>query len=204
MEQLKRFRIPALTAVGVIVVALVVWLAWISPEGHKKSNLDQQKVTLQTQQQALQTQLDTLREEQRNIKSNCAVLNKDLTEIPTDPQASAFLQQVTKLAQSSGDPNTPSYSIGSAGKASGGVSAVSVDLSLAGTFGQMTQFIQGLGNFPRLFTISTISISGGPVINGNQLQTAGAPNYTVSLTGDIYYAAVGSANICSTPSTVAS
>lgn len=204
MEQLKRFRIPALTAVGVVVVALVVWLAWISPEGQKKTNLDQQKATLLTQQQALQTQLDTLRAEQRNIKANCATLNKDITEIPTSPGADTFLQQVTQLAQASGDPDTPSYSIGSAAKGPSGVDAITINLSLAGTYGQMTQFLQGLGNFPRLFTISSINIAGGPVITGNQLANASAPNYTVTLTGNIYYAAVGSANICSSATQVAS
>ena len=197
MEQLKRYRIPIIGGVAIVVVTLIVWSAWISPEATKAANLGQQKTTLQSQEQSLQSQLTTLKIEQRNVKANCGQLTRDLTMIPTDPQASQFLQQVTALAQASGDPNTPSYSLGAtAAKATAGVSAVSVTLSLTGTFGQMMSFIHGLSTFPRLFTISTIQITGGPVITGNQLAAASAPGYSVTMSGQIYYAAAGQANIC--------
>lgn len=212
MEQIKRFRIPLVGAVAAVVVALVVWSAWISPEGNKASALSLQKSQALAQEQSLQTQLATLKEEQRNVKANCAQLNRDLTMIPTSPDASQFLQQITALAQASGDPHTPSYSLGTptatpgstaastgAGAAPAGTSVITVQLSLAGTFGQMTQFIQGVSSFKRLFTISSISITGGPVISGSQLAAAGTPNYSLALTGSIYYAPAGQANICSAP-----
>ena len=33
MEQLKRFRVPVFIGVGFLVVALIIFAAWISPEG---------------------------------------------------------------------------------------------------------------------------------------------------------------------------
>lgn len=198
MEQIKRFRVPLIGVLAALVVVAIAWGAWISPQGAKAASLAQQKTQALTEEDSLQTQLATLKEEQRDVNANCATLARDLTMIPTTPEASQFLTQVTQLAQSSGDPNTPNYSIGSATtKAPGGVSAVDVTLSLTGTFGQMSKFLQGLSSFPRLFTISSISMTGGPVIAGGGLASSSSPNYTLAMTGSIYYAPAGQANICS-------
>ncbi len=65
---------------------------------------------------------------------------------------------MTALAVASGDPNTPSISVTQAtGGAKGGVTPVTVAMTLEGTYGQMTSFLQGLDTFPRLFTVTSIS-----------------------------------------------
>lgn len=198
MERLQQYRIPLLTAVGAIVVAVVVYLAWISPEGSKLTSLHSKESQLQTQQTSLQAELAMLKSEKANLGTTCSTLTKDVTEVPGSPDVDSFLQQVTALAVTSGDPNTPSISVTqSAAPAAGGsgVTTVAVTFSLAGTYGQMSTFLQGLYTFPRLFTVSSASISGGPVTSGGVAPAASTPNYSLTLDGSIYYA-TGQQNAC--------
>ena len=200
-DQLKRFLTPLIIGGAAVMVAIVVLVAWISPEGTKASSLGVRRATLEAQATSLQQRLAVLQGEKRNVTANCATLAKDLSEIPTTPAGAQFLTDITNLAHTSGDPNTPSYTPGPVAKAPSGVSEIPGSMTLTGTFGQLRKFLQGLDTFPRLFTISTITISGGPVASGGNLVNDNSPNYTLSLAGDIYYAAAGQANICtgSTP-----
>jgi Tfp pilus assembly protein PilO len=194
MERVQQYRIPLLTAVGALILALVVYVTWISHEGSKLSSLHGTETQLQTQQGSLQAEITMLKREKENLGPTCAKLTQDVTAVPASPQVDSFFHQVTALAVSSGDPNTPSISVtqATAGTtAAKGVptSSIGVSLTLAGSYGQMTGFLKGMYSFPRLFTINTISIGGGPVSNGGVAPAAGTQNYTLALSGDIYYAA---------------
>jgi Tfp pilus assembly protein PilO len=197
MEQLKRFRIPVLIGVGALVFGLIVYAAWISPEGSHLSKLQATRAQLQTQENGLQIRIATLRRERTQLGANCQQLTTNLTEIPGTPSVDSFLNQVSALAVSSGDPNTPSISVTAAASgASGGVTPVTVALTLAGTYGQMTAFLQGLNTFPRVFTVTTISVTGGPVVNGGQTVAPATAGYTLTMTGNIFYS-TGEKNVCS-------
>ncbi len=197
----RQYRVPIIAALSAIVVAVVVYLAWISPEGSKLATLNTQQTQLQGQQSQLQAEIASLKREKANLGTTCATLTKEVTEVPGAPDVDSFLQQVTALAVSSGDPNTPSISVTQAtGSTQGasGVTAVAVAFTLQGTYGQMSTFLQGLYTFPRLFTISSAAISGGPVTNGGVAPAAGAPAYNLSLNGDVYYS-TGQTNVCTSP-----
>lgn len=198
MERLQQYRVPLLTVVGAIVVAVIVYLAWISPEGSKLTSLRSNETQLTTQQTSLQAELATLKSEKTNLGTTCSTLTQDVTEVPGTPDVDSFLQQVTALAVASGDPNTPSISVtqSSAPTAGGsGVTPVAVTFSLTGTYAQMSTFVQGLYTFPRLFTVSSVGINGGPVTNGGVIPAAGTPNYSLTLNGSIYYS-TGQQNVC--------
>jgi Tfp pilus assembly protein PilO len=201
MEQLTRYRIPLLTAVATLVVAIIVYAAWISPEGSKVASLNAQQSQLQTQQTHLQAELATLKGEKEHLAANCQQLTTDLTEIPGTPTVDAFFHQVSALAVSAGDPNTPSISV-TQSAATGAVKAVAVDLTLQGTYGQMTAFLKGLSTFPRLFTVSGITVNGGAVAVGGATVNPGTTGYTLSLIGDIYYS-TGQTNVCAAATTTA-
>ena len=202
MEQLTRYRIPILTGVGALIVVIIVFVAWISPEGSKLSSLHAKETQLQQQQSHLQIELFTLRRDKAHMASNCAALTKDLTEIPGTPTVDDFFHQVTNLAVASGDPNTPSISVTQSQASAAGVKVVTVALSLSGSYGQMTSFLHGLNGFPRLFTINSITINGGNVAVGGSPPPANTGGYTLSMQGSIYYAA-GQSNVCA-PSNPAS
>jgi len=202
MEYLQRFRLPLLVGGGALVFILVVYAALISPQGHKLSNLHATEAQLQSQQAHLQTEIVGLRHDKADFASNCAKLGTALTEVPSTPDVSQFLQQVTNLAVATGNANTPTISVlqapGSAG--TGGATPVQVSLTLTGSYGQMSSFIKGLDSFPRLFTITQIGVTGGPIAAGGGAIDPSTPNYTLSLTGAIYYS-TGRQDVCSTSST---
>lgn len=200
MERLTMYRIPIIATVGTLIIVAIVFLAWISPEGSKLASLHTKETQLQVQQQTLQVEIATLKREKANLGTTCASLTQDVSQIPGTPEVDSFLQQVTALAVSSGDPNTPSISVGeasSSAQGSSGVTPVTVDFTLAGNYSQMSSFLQGLYSFPRLFTISSITIAGGPVSNGGAIPAASTPNYNLSLTGNIYYS-TSQENVCTT------
>jgi Tfp pilus assembly protein PilO len=198
MEQLKRFRVPLFIGAGSLVVVLIIFAAWISPEGSHLKKLQGQQAELQTQQSALQIRIAALKKEKSQLGTDCQELSTDLTEIPSAPDVDSFLSQVTALAVSSGDPSTPTISVTQASTATaGGVSPVSVALTLSGTYGQMMSFLQGLDTFPRLFTVTSISVTGGPVVSGGQAVAPSAVGYSLSLSGDVYYSS-GQENVCAT------
>lgn len=198
MEQLKRFRVPIFIGAGSLVVALIIFAAFISPEGSHLKKLQAQQTQLQSQQSALQVRIASLKKEKSQLGTDCQQLTTDLAEIPSAPDVDSFLSQVTALAVSSGDPSTPTISVTQAsGAVSGGVSPVSVALTLSGTYGQMMSFLQGLDSFPRLFTVTTIAVTGGSVVNGGQAVAPSAAGYSLSLSGDIFYSS-GQQNVCAT------
>jgi Tfp pilus assembly protein PilO len=202
MEKITRYRIPILTAVGALVVAIIVFAAWISPEGSKLSSLHAQQTQLQSQQTHLQTELSGLRRDKANLATNCQELTTDLTEIPGVPTVDSFFQQVTALAVTAGDPNTPSISVTQAAGGSGGVKLVTVDLTLAGTYGQMSAFLKGLDSFPRLFSVTSLAVNGGALVTGGAPVNPATAGYTLTLGGDIFYSA-GQNNVCAAATTTA-
>jgi len=202
MEQITRYRVPILTAVGALVVAIVVYAAWISPEGGKLSSLHAQQTQLQSQQTHLQAELSTLRADKAHLAANCQELTTDLTEVPGTPTVDAFFNQVTALAVAAGDPNTPSISVTNAPGGIGGVKLVAVDLTLAGTYGQMSAFLRGLDTFPRLFSVTSLTVNGGSLVSGGAAINPAATGYQLSLAGDIFYSA-GQNNVCTPATTTA-
>jgi len=198
MEQLKRFRVPVFIGLGTLVAALIVFAAWISPEGSHLAKLHSEQSTLQTQQTALEVQIATLKREKAQLGPDCQELTTNFTEIPGTPDVDSFLQQVTALAVSSGDPNTPSISVTQATTTSGataGVTPVTVSLTLQGTYGQMMAFLQGLDTFPRLFTVTSIGVNGGDVVTGGTAVAPSATGYSLTLSGNIFYSS-GNRNVC--------
>ena len=198
METLNRFRTPVLTGVGLVVFTIVIFAALISPQGSKLTKLHAQETQLQGQQTQLVSQLAILRRDKAHMAANCAALANALSQVPGTPSVDSFLQQVTNLAVASGDPNTPTIAVTQApgGKgASGGVTSVQVSMTLQGTYGQMSAFLKGLDGFPRLFTITSVSITGGPIAAGGGPINPGTAGYNLNLTGAVYYS-LGLANPC--------
>lgn len=207
MDVLTRFRTPVLIGAGALVFAVVMFMGLISPQSHKLSSLQAKEAQLQSQQAKLQSEIATLKGEKAHIATSCSQLNKALGEIPGTPDVSPFLQQVTSLAVATGNPNTPTISVlqapsggtgavgAKAGGAGAGATPVQVSLTLNGNYAQMSAFIKGLDSFPRLFTVTSINLTGGPVATAGGGVNPGTPGYALQLTGAIYYS-LGRQNVC--------
>jgi Tfp pilus assembly protein PilO len=109
MNSLREYRTPLLTAGGAFIVAIILWLALISPQNSKLSSLQAQSVSLQAQEASLQARLTALQSEGQKLSSNCADLAKISTQIPSvqsptdvDAEESSFESQFNALAATSG------------------------------------------------------------------------------------------------------
>ncbi len=199
MEALQRFRVPLIIGAGVIVFVVAVYAALVSPQSHKLTSLQAKEQQLQAQQAQLQNEIVTLKHDKADFAANCSKLGTALNEIPGTPDVSQFLQQVTNLAVATGNANTPTISVLQArsSSASAGATPVQVSLTLQGTYGQMATFIKGLDSFPRLFTVTQISVAGGPIAAGGGAIDPATAGYNLSLTGAIYYS-TSRQNVCQT------
>jgi Tfp pilus assembly protein PilO len=235
MNDIKEYRIPLVIAAGAVVVALLIWAILVSPQNSKLAALQTQETTLQSQETGLQVKLASLKTEQQKLSSSCADLQKIATQIPSvqsptdiDAEESSFESQFNALTASSGvqltqfsgfaPANTtsgttaPASTSGSAGTASDGVTPVPTTLAVTGSYSQMTAFISGLDNFPRLFVIqnfvlafgtsaatptgaasSAVGSSGSAAPTSPPLWVGGTPTaaaagpYSLSINGSIYY-----------------
>jgi Tfp pilus assembly protein PilO len=199
MDQLKRFLWPVVTGGAVLVVALIAVSAYIIPEGHKVSAANASKVTLEAQQASLQSEILGLEHESRSEPKNCSTLRQDLTLVPTTPTVDLFLHQISQLATDSGTA-TPSVTIASAGASAGtgsvasGAETVGIDLEVSGTYRQVLNFLDGLGNvhsLQRLYAVSSVTLDG----NTTGASTGGV--YSLQLQGNIYYS-TAEQDVCST------
>jgi Tfp pilus assembly protein PilO len=190
MNALREYRIPLLTAGGAFVVAIVLWLALISPQNSKLSSLQSQSTTLQGQEASLQARLTALQSEGQKLSSNCADLAKISTQIPSvesptdvDAEESSFENQFNALAASSGvslaqfsgfspagtttasglaaTTATPTAGTTGASTTPSGVTAVPTTLTVEGNYGQVMSFVDRLDNFPRLFVIQKFVLGYG-------------------------------------------
>ena len=228
MNTIREYRMPLLIAGGALVVAILLWVVLISPQNAKVASLKVETEQLQVQESTLQARLTALQSEGQKLSSNCADLEKITTEIPSvqsptdlDAEESSFEVQFNDLAASSGvslaqfsgfAPSAASAARPTAGvPATAGVTAVPTTLTVQGNYGQITAFVNGLDNFPRLFVIqkfvlafgaASTSASGGsssssatgaasatqpPLwVGGQQTSPSNGP-YNLQITGSIYY-----------------
>jgi len=231
VNNLREYRMPLAIAGGALVVVIILWVALISPQNSKLNALQAQSTQLQTQETAVQARLAALQSEGLKLSSNCADLQKISTQIPSvqtptdiDAEESSFESQFNALAGSSGvslaqfSGFAPASTTAATPAATGpaGVTAVPTTLAVQGNYGQITAFINGLDNFPRLFVIQKFVLSFGaaatsatsgsssagssdsssgvavnaaspPLWVGGQPTAASAGPYNLQITGSIYY-----------------
>ena len=171
MNVVQEYRNPILIGVGGLVIVILLWFVWISPQSSHLSNLNSQKTQLQSKEQSLNAQLTTLRSEKQQLPAKCQQLAKISTQIPsvlTPPELASekasFFQQLTNVATSA-NVVIPTFSFGSTTSSPAtstnpsGVVPVPVSMTVTGNYGQISNFIGQLDAFPRLFTVQTFSLA---------------------------------------------
>jgi Tfp pilus assembly protein PilO len=203
VNNVKEYRVPILIGVGTLVVALLLWSVVISNQSNKVSTLKDQETALQGQQAQLEAKLSSLKTEKQRVPNSCADLQKIATQIPSvqtptdvDAEESSFESQFNSLAAQTGvtltqfsgfqaDASTAAASSSSSEPSSpltkANVVAVPTTLTISGTYGQVTNFVNGLDGFPRLFVIQSFGL------------TVGAPQTGTTSTGSSNSAASTSA-----------
>ncbi len=229
MNTVREYRMPLIIGAGALVAVLLLWTILVAPQNSKLSSLKAQETQLQSQQVALQAKLASLQTESQRLSSSCADLQKITTQIPSvqtptdvDAEESSFESQFNGLAGSSGvtltqfsgfapatgTATSAAPAASAAGASTGGLTAgvtpVPTTLAVTGNYGQITAFVNGMDNFPRLFVIQHFGLeygtaaastgsAGSASAGGTPLWVGGTPTapsagpYSLSITGSIYY-----------------
>jgi hypothetical protein len=66
----------------------------------------------------------------------------------------------------------------------------------------MSAFLHGLDTFPRLFSVSSLTVNGGPLVSGGAAVNPATTGYQLALQGDIFYSS-GQNNVCAAATTTA-
>lgn len=172
-------RITAVAAAGAVLILAIWYVAIFRPQSNHLKAAHTAYASAEQQVDSLRSQVATLQALERQVPHDKAVLASLNQAIPSTPDLKDILDQLHSLAVSTGVELTsvaPSVSPNAA--SGGGISSITMTLSLSGTYPQVTNFLKGLTTMPRTVVINSVSIGGG---SGGNLST--------SLSTYIYYAA---------------
>lgn len=179
-------RRPAVlvSVLGVVVLVIAWWFAWMAPEGTKLAGIRQQQVTAQQTETRLDLRLVQLRAEAKQVKAAAPFLKRFSQAIPATPDAPDLVVAIYRLSVADGV-SLQSVTDDSVQPTGLGYSAIPVAMSVQGPHDQLLSFIAGLYKMSRLLTIQTVSLSG----NGN-LDAPSFASYTASITATAYTTSV--------------
>ena len=175
LDALKRPTV--LISVGtVIVLALLWWFLWMSPEGGKLSTIHSQIATLKTEYTSDEQQLVLVKSESKVVKQNYARLVQFGKAVPASPDQQVLTTQIYDLAHATGVQLTSFSDNTLIPPASTGLGEIPVAITISGNHTQCLNFLDNLYSPTfRLLTINTFtpspsssastssSGSGGPI-----------------------------------------
>lgn len=186
LEWVKR---PAVfgTVLATIVIALVWWMAWMSPEASKLNSVESQQTSAQGQISLLQTQITSLKAQSVQLTKELPYLKFFQSQIPPLPLQGELTSQLYQLSLSTKTfiSSLSDNSVAPATTTSAGYSTMPISIQLSGSHNGVVAFLQGLYHLQRLITIQQISLtppSQQPNLNAN----GNAPGFAASITATAY------------------
>jgi Tfp pilus assembly protein PilO len=145
--------------VGVLVLVLAWWFAWMSPEGAKLASVRRQQQEQQVQAASLAAQLARLRADAKQVRAASPFLKRFASAIPSVPDSPGIVEQIYRLSVSDGV-SLESITDNTLDPTSQGYSTIPVTLSVSGPHDSVLAFLSGLYKLPRLLTLQTVNLSG--------------------------------------------
>ena len=143
--RLFKSRVVLIVTLGVIVLLIVWWFAWMAPEANKLASVNQQVSMDQTRVNELTAELAALKAEKKLVLKELPYLKKVTTAIPPTEDPPGIVDSLNTLAnQTSCDllavtpADTPSPS------GTPGLSVISVSVSVSGIHGNLFSFLRRL------------------------------------------------------------
>lgn len=150
-------------AIGALVIILLGWNFFISPQTSQTSELNAQTAVAQQQNTILQDKLATLREQNKNLAQYQATLAQDQAALPSASGLPDFLRELqavgasTQVSFSSLNVGAPVASTGAAG-----VYSIAITLNASGAPNQLEAFLDQLQSVqPRAVLISQAVLQSG-------------------------------------------
>jgi Tfp pilus assembly protein PilO len=186
LEWIKR---PAVfgTIIGVIVIALVWWLAWMSPEASKLSSVEAKQTQAQGQISALQTEIGSLKAQSTELTKELPYLNFFQSQIPPLPLQGQLTAQLYQLSLQTHTfiSALSDNAVSPATTTSAGYSTMPISIQLSGSHNGVSAFLQGLYHLQRLVTVQQVSLTP-PVQQPNLNSNANAPGFSAAITATAY------------------
>ncbi|MGH9169675.1 MAG: type 4a pilus biogenesis protein PilO [Acidimicrobiales bacterium] len=211
VETLRR---PAvwITVAATIIVAIIWYFAWMSPEGNKLSTEQAQESQLHTQLQQEKQVLAEYRTNQENLGTYNKLLGTFSTAVPPSEEAGPLATEIAALANSTGVdltalgvPPTATALTNSSGTDSG-LYSVAVSIDVSGKWSQCMKFLNGIYTFPRLITVQSFSpaavASSGPSTTIDLINPPPNTVYDFTMSGTAYFSAAVS-GLATTTTTLA-
>jgi Tfp pilus assembly protein PilO len=179
--------------IGIILLSVLWWFFWMSPEGAKLTTVQSQQSALRLQLAGLQTEINTLVQEEGYANRDAGYLHGFSTEIPPAPLQGVLVEQLYDLSLVTHTVIPAITGVNSLSAAVGGeYSTFPVDLTVNGTQADVYQFIADLYSskyVTRLLTIQSVGLTPGAAgatgaININQVSSKTL--YSVTLTCTAY------------------
>ena len=165
----KLLKLPLyqrLLALGVLVVLIIgafVWFLWL-PEYEKLEGMDQEIVRLEAefiQKKQIADNLPKFKEEFAKME---LLLKEALTQLPNKKEIPTLLTNLSTLAKDSGLEVVTFSPKGEVNK--GFYAEVPAALDLVGSYHQIAEFAQAVGNLSRIVNLSNLDLSS-PKITDN-------------------------------------
>lgn len=187
---LGALRSPVILGVvgGMIVLIIIWWLAWMSPEASKLDTVKAQETSLQAQVVTLNQQITLLKAESKLVQRELPYLSRFQTAIPPTPDIGGLVLQIDQLANKTGVNMTSiSDNVVVASTVPGGLSTIPVSFTVSGNHKQVFTFLTDFYSLPRLITIQSLTLSpgaaSGTTPNINNVGDGASYGLTVAGTG---------------------
>jgi Tfp pilus assembly protein PilO len=176
-----------LVVTGIVIVLLIVWwFAWMTPEANKLTTVQQQVTSDQLSVSQLNEELASLKAEKKLVLRELPYLKKVTAAIPPTEDPPGIVDSLNSLANKTGCDLlsvTPADSPSPSGVP--GLSIISVSFSISGTHGHVFAFLTDFYAMKRLMTISSVSLSPGGA-NANILSVGDGQQYAMTVSADAY------------------
>lgn len=189
---LFKSKVVLLVTLGVIVLLIVWWFAWMSPEANKLASVNQQVTSDQSTVQSLTLELVTLKAEKKLVLKELPYLKKVTTAIPPTEDPPGIVDSLNSLAIKTNcnllavtPADTPSPS------GTPGLSVIDVSFSVEGTHSNVFSFLSDFYGMKRLMTINTVGLSSASAAP-NVLAAGDGQEYTLTVTAEAYTTYEGS------------
>jgi len=176
-----------LIVTGIVIVLLLVWwFAWMTPEANKLSTVQQQIAQDNTTVTSLSQELIQLKAEQKLVLHELPYLKKVTAAIPPTEDPPGIVDSLNTLANKTGcdllsvtPANFPSPS------GTAGLSDISVTFSVTGSHKNIFAFLKDFYAMTRLMTIDNLSLAPGGT-TPNILDVGDNQPYSMSVSAEAY------------------
>ena len=176
-----------LIVTGIVIVLLLVWwFAWMTPEANKLSTVQQQIAQDNTTVTSLSMELIQLKAEAKLVRHELPYLKMVTAAIPPTEDPPGIVDSLNTLANKTGcdllsvtPANFPSPS------GTAGLSVISVTFSVTGSHKNIFAFLKNFYSMTRLMTIDNVSLAPGGT-TPNILDVSDNQPYSMSVSATAY------------------